>query len=94
MKKYLINKNSYWDYTSNKFIFKNNEIDLEKNEQELLKLLFRFPHCTNSYIELVDKIWNDEFLKKKDELISLIINLNKKLPIDIIEEIKGLGYRI
>ena len=94
MKKYFINKNSYWDYTSNKLIFKNNEIYLEKNEQQLLKLLFRFPHCTNSYIELIDKIWHDDFFKKKDELILLIINLNEKLPINIIEEIKGLGYRI
>ncbi len=93
MDKLLFTKEYYWDYKYNK-LFLNGEIYLNKNESKLLELLFKHPYCTSTYIELVDKIWNDNLFKRKDDLNYLINNIKKKLPINIIDEVKGLGFRI
>lgn len=92
MKKFIINKNCYWNYNSNKISYFDEEIYLNEKEIKLLGLLLEHPYSTNSYVRLVDKIWDEDFFTKKNDLNLLIISLKKKLPLIPIEEIKGLGY--
>ncbi|WP_419765179.1 MAG: winged helix-turn-helix domain-containing protein [Arcobacter sp.] len=87
-------KDYFWDFNLNKLFFQNNQIYLNENETKICTLLLKTPYRVLTYIEIVDKLWNDNISNKKEELIFLIRKLEKKLPSSFIEESRGLGYKI
>ena len=90
---YTIHKNIIFDYS--KSIIINNEIEynLTKKENHFLKLLITKKRII-TYEEIEDQIWDDEFIMTQNALRLFIKNLRKKLPLQSIKNVQGLGYKI
>ena len=90
---YSIGTKSYFD-TYNKTLVVNNEI-VKLTQFELLvldTLVKRSPRAV-TYDELQNIVWPDDGINI-DSLRTLVRSLRKKMKIDAIENISGLGYRI
>ena len=67
------------------------DVDLKPKEVELLKLLIENPKVTLRREQILEELWNDEL--PYDRVIDVYIkNLRKKLQIDCIKTVKGVGY--
>lgn len=67
------------------------DVDLKPKEVELLKLLLENPKVTLRREQILEELWKDEL--PYDRVIDVYIkNLRKKLQIDCIKTVKGVGY--
>ena len=67
------------------------DVDLKPKEVELLKLLIENPKVTLRREQILEELWKDEL--PYDRVIDVYIkNLRKKLQIDCIKTVKGVGY--
>ena len=67
------------------------DVDLKPKEVELLKLLIENPKVTLRREQILEELWKDEL--PYDRVIDgYIKNLRKKLQIDCIKTVKGVGY--
>ena len=67
------------------------DVDLKPKEVELLKLLIENPKVTLRREQILEELWKDELTY--DRVIDVYIkNLRKKLQIDCIKTVKGVGY--
>ena len=67
------------------------DVDLKPKEVELLKLLIENPRVTLRREQILEELWKDEL--PYDRVIDVYIkNLRKKLQIDCIKTVKGVGY--
>ena len=67
------------------------DVDLKPKEVELLKLLIENPKVTLRREQILEELWKDEL--PYDRVIDVYIkNLRKKLKIDCIKTVKGVGY--
>ena len=71
---------------------KKEEIDLRHKEVELLEYFLRHEGYTLRYEQLEEGVWENEVMTR-DAIRSQIRNLRKKLEVDVIENISGLGYK-
>lgn len=84
---------TFFDINLKKFIFNNIEIELTKNEKNLLHLLIcNQGRCVN-YTLIEDIVYDGEY-KSLDAIRSLVKRLRKKLPKDIIFNNLEEGYFI
>ena len=74
--------------------FLQTEIDLTTKEFELLQLLLVNRGKVFSREELLTLIWGYDFFGDARNIDVHIKNIRKKLPIDLIKTVKGIGYRI
>ena len=66
-------------------------VDLKPKEVELLKLLIENPKVTLRREQILEELWKDEL--PYDRVIDVYIkNLRKKLQVDCIKTVKGVGY--
>lgn len=85
--------NSYiYDYDKKELKYKDNVVLLNKKEITFFELLIKNQNRIVSYEELQDKVWIDDVMTDS-ALRSLVRNLRKKLPTDIILNLSGIGYR-
>lgn len=90
---FFITKDIFFDFKHAKFINHNQEVLLGKKEALLLKFLFiKSPH-TVSFDEISSYIYQDE-IASEERMRSLVRQLRSKIPHDLIETIKGVGYKI
>ena len=67
------------------------DVDLKPKEVELLKLLIENPKVTLRREQILEELWKDEL--PYDRVIDVYIkNLRKKLQINCIKTVKGVGY--
>ena len=67
------------------------DVDLKPKEVELLKLLIENPKVTLRREQILEELWKDGL--PYDRVIDVYIkNLRKKLQIDCIKTVKGVGY--
>ena len=67
------------------------DVDLKPKEVELLKLLIENPKVALRREQILEELWKDEL--PYDRVIDVYIkNLRKKLQIDCIKTVKGVGY--
>ena len=67
------------------------DVDLKPKEVELLKLLIENPKVTLRREQILEELWKDEL--PYDRVIDVYIkNLRKKLQVDCIKTVKGVGY--
>lgn len=88
-----ITENLIYDTFNKNLLLSNIPIKLTKYERNLLDILIRNSPRTLSYTEIENCIWNEEGMNI-DSLRTLIRSLRKKLGVDIIENISGVGYRV
>lgn len=74
-------------------LFKNKKIDLTKMEFDLLKLLAENPDRAFSREELLNKVWGYENYPSTRTVDTHVLQLRQKIDEDMIETIRGIGYR-
>lgn len=70
------------------------EVKLTQREFDLLAELLRAPGRVLTREVLLGRVWSYDFLGDARIVDSHIKNLRKKLPLDYIETIRGVGYRV
>ena len=70
------------------------EVALTAREFEILHLLMGNPGRVFTREQLLDIIWNYDFVGDDKIINTHIKNIRKKLGVDCIETIRGVGYRI
>ncbi|MBU0632923.1 response regulator transcription factor [bacterium] len=89
-----LNDTLHWNFDTSELFGDNVKIILTKKEIEVLELFFSNINKTYSYDEIILHVWPDSFEDKTDALKTIIKNLRKKLPKDIIKNVFGVGYKI
>jgi len=74
-------------------LWHNDEISLSRREVVFLSLLVNHDHHVVRYATLEERLWNDKPMSQ-DALKSFVRDLRKKIPVDIIENVSQLGYRL
>lgn len=75
-------------------IFDGKKINLTKLEYDLLKILAENPKQTFSRENLLDKVWGYENFPTTRTVDTHVLQLRQKLSDDVIETVRGLGYRL
>lgn len=90
---FFLRKDIHFDFKHCKFVNKEQEIILGKKESLLLKILsMKTPYCA-SFIEIACYVYQDE-VASEERIRSLVRQLRSKIPHDLIETVKGEGYKI
>jgi DNA-binding response OmpR family regulator len=89
-----IGKSFYWDATREQLVYEDELIPLTKKERALLTLLFSDINREFSYNIILSTLWGEVSQAKQDSLKTLVKQLRKKLPRNIIKNIFGFGYTI
>lgn len=73
--------------------YKQQEIKLTKKEIVFLELLFKNLNRIVTYEEIEEYVWEDSIMTE-NSIRSLVKNLRKKLPVNLIENLSGMGYKL
>ena len=84
----------YWDVDRIQLVYNDKVLALTKKERELLQLLFSDTSRDFSYDIILSRLWGEVSPSKQDSLKTLVKQLRKKLPTNIIKNIFGFGYCI
>lgn len=87
------NPDYIYSYDTKTLKYKENLITLNKKEMDLLVFLIENQNRVVTYEELQEYIWGDDVMTDS-AIRSIIFNLRKKLPTDIIKNLSGVGYRL
>ena len=87
-----IDKNLTIDFSSMQIIYKENKTRITNREKLFLKLLYKNKNYISTYQNIQDSVWQNDFMSQS-ALKTFIKVLRKKFPIDIIENISGVGYK-
>lgn len=88
-----VDENYMYDFDSKELKYKNESVILNKKEMLFLEVLIQNQNRVVNYDELQDKVWGDDVMTDS-ALRSLVRNLRKKLPTDLIFNLSGVGYRL
>lgn len=88
-----VDENYMYDYDSKELKYKDELIILNKKEMMFLEVLISNQNRIVNYEELQDKVWGDDVMTDS-ALRSLVRNLRKKLPTELIFNLSGVGYRL
>ncbi len=88
--------NCSWNSSTKTFFYNNEPVFLTKRERKLLKLLIDKNGSPCSDDEIYFAVWADDFDKTvtNASIRTLIKNLRKKIPRELIENQYGVGYKI
>ncbi len=81
-----------FDYDKKELRYEEEVINLNKKELMFFEVLISNQNRITTYEELQTKVWQDDIMTDS-ALRSLVRNLRKKLPTDIILNLSGIGYR-
>jgi len=88
-----VDKNYLYDYDLKELRYKDQRVVLNKKEIIFLEVLISNQNRIVDYEELQEKVWANEIMTDS-ALRSLVRNLRKKLPTDLIFNLSGVGYRL
>ena len=88
-----VDKNYIYDYDLKELKYIDNNVILNKKEMIFLEVLISNQNRIVTYEELQEKVWADDVMTDS-ALRSLVRNLRKKLPTDLIFNLSGVGYRL
>ena len=81
------------DFAAYQGFYDNTDAHLKPKEVQLLKLLVDNPHIVWSRQAIIDKLWHGDEVPFDRVIDVYIKNLRKKLHLDCIITVKGVGYR-
>ena len=81
------------DFAAYQGFYDDNDAHLKPTEVQLLKLLVDNPNMVWSRQTIIDKLWRDDEMPFDRVIDVYIKNLRKKLHLDCIITVKGVGYR-
>lgn len=82
-----------YDYDIKKLKYKDEIVVLNKKEINFLEVLISHQERMVTYAELQEYVWGDSVMTDS-ALRSLVRNLRKKLPKNIVSNLSGIGYRL
>lgn len=82
-----------YDWDKKMLFYNHRRIKLTKKEIAFLELLFKNSKRVVSYDEIDTYVW-DEGVMTESALRSLVRNLRKKFPMELIENLSGIGYKL
>jgi DNA-binding response OmpR family regulator len=91
--KYELTSNTIFDIKQQKLYINGVEVFLTKKEILFLELFSQDLHHVASYDEIVNYVWEGEETNLTN-IRAMIKRLRKKLPIDSIVIVKGMGYSL
>lgn len=74
--------------------FKEKLVELTKMEYEFLKLLAEYPNRVFSREEILNKVWGYEHYPTTRTVDTHVLQLRQKFSEELIETIRGVGYRL
>ena len=86
--------NLHWESSTKELFSNNNLLSLTKNETLLIEILISKLDRSFSYEDIIYELWPDDFNDKLPALKTLVKGLRKKLPEDLLENIRSVGYRL
>lgn len=89
----LLKDNYSWDFKDTILTHGSKEIHLTPKEKKIINLLFSNPGSTITYDTLMDEAWDDYDNYSIDTIKTMIKNIRKKLPKDIIKNVYGTGFK-
>jgi DNA-binding response OmpR family regulator len=91
-----LREDCFWDSRSKTLFYKETQITLTRREQRLFELLVEKNGDACSDDEIFFYVWEDGFDRTvtNESIRTLVKNLRKKIPKDIIENQYGVGYKI
>ena len=81
------------DFAAYQGFYDDTDAHLKPKEVQILKLLVDNPHIVWSRQAIIDKLWRDDEVPFDRVIDVYIKNLRKKLHLDCIITVKGVGYR-
>lgn len=88
-----VDEDYVYDYDKKELLYKDRHIILNKKEMSFFEVLITNQNRIVTYDELQEYVWGDDVMTDS-ALRSLVRNLRKKLPTDIIFNLSGVGYRL
>jgi len=88
-----VNKDYIYDYDKKELLYQNKIVILNKKEITFFERLISNQDKMTTYEELQEYVWGDDVMTDS-ALRSLVRNLRKKLPTDIVFNLSGIGYRL
>ena len=86
----IINDSFQFDYNSGTLLIENNKVELTQKETKFFKLLSE--NSIVSYDMMYEYLWDYDKAPTQDAIKSFIRKLQKKLPVDLCKNKKGMGY--
>ncbi len=90
----ILNSHLYFDKRAVALYDHNNLVKLTKNELLFLKLLSEHFERICSNEEIINYFEYEGVIISKDNIRSLVTRVRKKLPVDCIESVYGIGYKL
>ena len=84
----------WWDCDNRSLHLGGDEIRLTPKEKKILAFLFANTGKTISYDMLIENIWDDYDTYSIDGLKTMVKNIRKKLPLPIIHNVYGIGFKL
>ena len=82
------------DVKNYKVFVSGQEVVLTAREYEILRLFMENKGCVFTREQLLDLVWNYDYMGDDRIINTHIKNIRKKLGVECIETIRGVGYRI
>ena len=83
-----------WSYELQELKKDNVTVSLTNKEKILLSTLLDNPNKVLTYESIIEHIWIDAYEDKLNPLKTIIKNIRKKLPKDMIQNVFGIGFKI
>ena len=87
-------KNITLNYDLKEVLVDEDIIRLTSKEFEILYLLIKYPNKVFSKKNLYESVWEDMYTYDNDTINTHISNIRKKINIDLIETVWGMGYKL
>lgn len=82
------------DETGHRVFLKEKELELTQKEFELLRAFLHSPGRVFTRQGLLDSVWGLDYFGDERIVDTHIKNLRKKLGTDVIQTVRGVGYRV
>ena len=89
-----INSVAFWNKKEENLIFKDKVIEFTYQERKVLSLLFKNLNSKVSYEMIAIELWGETVFGSRERIKTIIKQIRKKLPENIIKNIFSFGYKI
>ena len=90
----IVYRNIQFDPVSHMVYLEGRTVSLTHTEYDLLELFLRNQGRVFTRDNLLNQVWGYDFMGDEKTVNIHIMNLRRKLGADLIETIRGVGYRV
>lgn len=92
-KRVVFSHNCFFDVKKHELMYNNDVINLRKRDKEFLLLLHKNKEQVLSYEQIDEYIWKDRTMSMS-ALKTFIKELRQKLPLELIQNVPQVGYKL